>query len=283
MGVHVSMSGEAVRQVASEWGLFTERAWRDWLSTWHFMGVKWTRVDVALDDAGPNAILDIGVIYAESCARNLVTPFHDFERLNKEKRSLHGEDKGVATGDTLYYGSRKSNMFIRIYDKAAQLGLESYKWVRVEGECKREQAVAMVDMIIRVGFVCIPQVIKFMLDFKVPSESDSNKSRWVTADWWEDFLGACEKARLLVSKVVSRSIETVRHWLDKQAAQSLALVVDAIRVDCRTTGADSRREIKRFLYSLVDNGRSRYKSKHRIMLGSYAPLPPAVSWSGGLI
>jgi hypothetical protein len=275
MGFHAVVSGKAVRQLEHEQGLFCEQAWQAWLGDLSAKGFKFTRVDVAFDDVagvGGTGVLDMGVIFAAVQARDLVTPFHKARRRREDEYNLH-ESAGApcAEGSSIKFGSRTSNMFVRIYDKAQeQLLPADFHWIRVEQEFKKENAVKFVEWFLRFGFASCAELLKTQLDFKV-SSCDSNKSRWVTVAWWDTFLVGCSKARLRPSEVVSRTIDNVKAWVTLQAP-SLALYFDAIYKECLATGADYRRAKCRALDALLEGGRGRYKSKHLRMLADYVPF-----------
>ena len=277
MGVHAVLSGQALRQLEQEFSLFDEASWLAWLSSLRERGCRFTRIDPAMDDKGEGAVLDMRVIEAAARERQVVSLFRTCEHRTRNAWELSGE--GVAeAGETLYFGSRSSEMFVRIYDKAAQQG-EAFHHIRVEMECKGKNAEEMVTALLCGGFANVPRILLAYLDFKTPSGGDSNKRRWSTAPWWADFLDRCEKARLHVKRAAVRTVERVKAWIQKQAAQSLAVVFDAIEKECAAAGLDARAVQRRYVYSVVEEGRSRYRSKHRIMLGGYVPsLMGGLSW-----
>lgn len=280
MGIHVSLSGDAVRQVASEYCLYTEENWKWFLSGWRGMGAKFTRIDGAIDTFAENA-LDIALVCEAAQARHLVTAFHNCKRVTGELWELHGERGDGREGVTLYFGSATSQERVRIYDKGAeryQAGdhniPRSLKWTRTEIVFKKEAAEAFLSAFLEAGFSVVPAAIKAKLDFKTPNEDDSNKSRWDTAPWWDAALGGAGKLRLLVTKGVQKSIEATQEWVKRQVPPSLALCVDAIYRDCEVAGLDlaaAGRQVRRFLSSLVEEGRTRYRGKHRAILGAYRP------------
>jgi DNA relaxase NicK len=216
----------------------------------------------------------MATILAATEAGHVVSPFHDYDFRTSKKGSLRGSGSGPR-GETLYFGERSSNMFVRIYNKGAQMNWFGEDgdsvYTRVEMEAKRENAEQLVTQLLDHGFGVVPSLLRHYLDFKEPSEGDSNKSRWETVSWWSSFLEECEKVRLSVKKVATRTIETVKEWLYRQAAPSLALLVDAIEKECAVTGVNPRFAVKRFLWSLQHEGRGRYKAKHRVMLQKHTP------------
>jgi phage replication initiation protein len=285
MGVHVVISGKAVRSLEHEQGLDCEEAWQAWLGDLLAKGFKFARFDSAFDDVGDGHVLDMSTIWEAAKARNVVTPFHKARRRGEEEYNLHETGAApCAEGETIRFGSRTSNMFVRIYNKAQEQLSKGvplpadFHWIRVEQEFKHEAAVKAVEFFVRFGFECFAMLLRNQLDFKVPS-SDSNKSRWVTVAWWDTFLGGCVKARLRVCKVVERSVEAVKAWLTRQAAPSLAVLADAIQKECLVTGADYRRSLSRVLSLLLEGGRERYKCKHLKLLADYSP---SLAFGGGV-
>lgn len=59
---------------------------------------------------------------------------------------------GERTGETLYVGSRSSDKFLRVYDKAAQMGLDG-DWIRVELELKGDAAKNALLSMVQFGIV----------------------------------------------------------------------------------------------------------------------------------
>ena len=271
MGVHIIMSGQAMRQWEAE-NFYTEESWCDFFRYVRALGGRFKRIDVAFDDTGTEAVLDMEVIGRSLRERNLVSPFKEADRRTSEKIPLH-EDGGNRESETYYLGSRQSHMFVRIYNKAAQMGYpEGVHWVRVELQAKAANAEQLITMILQHGFSVVGAVLRHYVDFKEPpAGGDSNKSRWETAPWWDKFLNSCEKAPLNLAKSVTKTIEEVKKWVVKQAAPLLAVIADSIEKECRVSGLNYRRMVARYFVSLVEDGRGRYKAKHRQLLGSHVP------------
>ncbi len=286
MGVHVSLSGQAVRQLAAEYNIYTENDWKRFLSRWRSMGARFSRIDGALDTFGDDA-LDIGLVLAAAKARHLVTPFHQVKRVTGQQWELHGESVGADEGQTLYFGSPTSLERVRIYDKRAERfqagdmeAASKGPWTRVEVTFKKESAEAFLTAFLEGGFPVLPATIKAKLDFKLPSDTDTNKSRWETAPWWDVALGCCGKLRLLVAKAVTKTIDDAKAWVNRQAAPVFATIIDAIAMECKVTGLDPRHQVSRFVNNLIEQGRSRRKGKHKAMLKAYVPK---LSFSGGVV
>jgi len=104
--VHVDLSQELI----SDW---TYQKFHD-VATWVFeQKGHFGRIDVALDDR--NGVIDVDRIYASVRAGNCVSHF-------RQSRLISGLDVGTGldTGQTLCMGSRQSDTYLRIYDKAAE-------------------------------------------------------------------------------------------------------------------------------------------------------------------
>jgi hypothetical protein len=280
MGFHAVLAGKGARQLEQEFGLFSEPAWVSWLALMRARGVRFARIDAAMDDVGSSGVLDMGVIKAAAKGRQLVSFFRKC-RLRKDEEWSLSEKGGEGCsdeGETLYFGSRSSNMFVRIYNKGAQLG-EAFHHIRVEMEAKERNAEEMVTRILKHGLNVIPQLLRSYLDFKTPKDT-VNKSTWETAPWWAAFLDGCAKYKLRVGRVAVGTVDRVKAWLQRQTAQSFALVFDCIEKECKVSGLDPKRLQRRFFNTLLEDGRSRYGSKHRMMLDGFFPV---VSLERGLL
>lgn len=54
------------------------------------------------------------------------------------------QDYGKRAGQTVYFGSPKSDKFVRIYDKGAEMKMLNEAWLRVELQTRKEYAQALV-------------------------------------------------------------------------------------------------------------------------------------------
>lgn len=180
MGVHVEYSGAAL-------GLYrmdgTDPA--D-MVRWHAkQGHTVTRLDVAID-----------VIDTDISPRQLYEQLKSGKGNTKGGRNYKMWEKNDG-GQTLYIGSRTSNIFLRIYDKGAELHTDDV-WVRVELELKAGKAREFANLIANDGSSTAIQrmrgVLRTVVDFpgKVWSGivgdedvklTDSTKKRTDTAAW----------------------------------------------------------------------------------------------------
>ena len=124
-------------------------------------------------------------------------------------------------GTTIYHGSPKSNMYIRIYDKAAERNLENVHWIRVELQMRDEIASGFVDglMIHPVG-VQFRGVLHNYLRYVVP-EPDTNMSRWPMADYWSQLLEGVQRIRCWSAPGVEYNEMRLSNYIINQVGNAL--------------------------------------------------------------
>jgi len=190
--------------------------WQAWMMYVADMGVVFKRFDLALDDY-------VGVLTVErllECERSGA-----IVRRSKGLPSVVGDYWAGGTGWTVNFGARSSDTFVRCYNKAAEQGVDGI-WNRLELEIKGDRCDALVRQWISSGFDTgvLLGFLRSVWDVRTPK--GGSRSRWRVARWWSEFMGACEKVRVVVAAAV-RSPADVLRWLDYQVASSLALVVKA--------------------------------------------------------
>lgn len=125
MGVHVSFTGRALRALSD--GGITALSMLDWTLR---EGAKITRIDLAIDVF--DEVIDIVALAGK--ARIKEAPGSA-----RKWKFMKGDDGGC----TAYIGSRKSDKFLRIYDKAIESGQKDRAWTRFELEIKGDAAKAV--------------------------------------------------------------------------------------------------------------------------------------------
>ncbi|SDE61402.1 replication initiation factor domain-containing protein [Desulfuromonas thiophila] len=217
MGVHVILSGEALREMKN-----------NPLDVLHWVlhhGGKVGRIDLALDNV--TGELTLARINRAVRSGAVTCRAKTYRRMESGLIST-----GHVTGETLYFGSAKSDTQYRIYDKAAEQGLQGH-WVRCEGQYRHENAQRVAQLIhdarFDVGSVYCGLLCGY-LNVLSPSRTDTNKSRWKTAQWWLDLLAGAEKLKLAVPKKPP-TLERSRRWLKKQVAPTIAMILDGFGSD----------------------------------------------------
>lgn len=165
------MSGQGCR----DWETFGshdyEKLWRDSSEG----KIQFARIDLAYDDVEDLIPFDLVLDKAQN--QEYVSPWRCFEILYSDK------------GNSVLFGSKQSNCYCRIYDKAAERGLDlGVNWIRFETVFKKELAQQLAREIYYTG-ICDDSLyfslIKGKLRFVEPSD-DSNKSRWKTSYFWDN-------------------------------------------------------------------------------------------------
>jgi len=119
MGYHVIIAGTAIRNICEHMELEQKAL----LETVLHAGGSITRLDLAKDLRGREISLD--KVYKDLEKGRSTGSARTFSQIH----SVNG-------GNTVYVGSRQSEKFVRIYDKAAQIGDTNERWFRFELELK---------------------------------------------------------------------------------------------------------------------------------------------------
>lgn len=174
------------------------------------LGVKITRLDIALDDFN-------GVLNFSKMENYLVKGYY---RSSKKTYNVvkQADVNGDVKGYTIYIGSRAKSStgtyFLRCYDKFAQYKskaqippqevINTGVWQRYEISYTKKKAQKIVDLMVddgqSVGSVYM-DTMRDIIEFLEPTKTQikeihKNKSRWRMAKWWQDFLKGAGKVEL---------------------------------------------------------------------------------------
>lgn len=241
MGIHIQLSGQGCRQVE-------ETLEGDWLSLFKkIIDVEGTfsRCDIAIDDK--IGILDINKIQKKTEKKEYVSRFTNWDTKTSCKND---SDK---YGKSVYFGSEKSDIRLRFYDKAVEQGVEGH-WVRSELQLRNERADIAIQLYLSgktIGEI-ITGVLKNYIRFVDPS-SDSNKRRWNTSKFWDRFIADSEVLKLTIGQK-KRTLDDVYSWINNSVAPSLALLVKASKGDLT------------IIHEMITEGSKRLKPKHYALL-----------------
>ncbi len=251
MGVWLELSGQGCR-VFETFGHgdydFVFRTIMDSADNYHL-----TRLDVAFDDH--DGLLDIKRVFKDTLNENFVSKF-----------SWYKHEAG-SQGTTVYFGSPKSDIRIRIYDKAAERGKVGEHWIRVELQLRDDRALEFArrvtsnELEITGAFL---GVIKNYLRFVVPQAGDVNKWRWPTARYWRKFLGAAEKITLYVKPGVEYNMAMLRNFVINQAGGAIDTYIQLMGL------SDLKREIEQRSTPL--------NPKYRALIDNKPPAVRLLDW-----
>ncbi len=191
-----------------------------------------TRLDLAIDDIGATyySVHDVVEILENE---QFTSKFRTWKHM-KEQKSQVG-----CTGETVYLGSRRSNVMLRIYDKQKEQNKKLLKageplietpWVRWEIELKKESAnVASLQLI---HSMTLPELTLGVLSnyFRVIDYDKTRKTRCHTSSVWEMFLTAIEKVKVSQPKKIL-TLHERENYLMRQVAPTLASVIIARKGD----------------------------------------------------
>lgn len=215
------------------------------------------RLDIAFDDTES----EVSVEMVEEAVRKgqAVKRSKQWQKIEK------GDNGNQSTGYTLYLGSRQSDTFLRVYDKAKQHRAEGRecpdRWVRWELEikCQRaEQCGRVLSAIDETQFrEFAVGLLRSSVDFRDTSYDAEAWERYRSPllPWWESLTAGFAKARLAVQKV-QKKIEDVKQWASKSLAPMLAVL------------CASREAGQAWLEQMIVTGPDRWKQKHYDLLAS---------------
>lgn len=247
--VHVDLSQELI----SDWSYEKFQQITQWVlaKQGHF-----GRIDVALDDR--SGIIDVDRLYEAVVKGQCVSHF-------RQSRLIAGLDMGSGSdmGKTLCLGSRQSDSYLRIYDKAAEQRAKERPvdgpWVRWEMEWKSERAHAVglaMSTLDQDAFQrYIVGVFRTAVDFRDCTREDDPKDRYYAPllPWWKVLTDGMVRAKLAITQSV-KTIEDVKRWAAKSLSPMLGLL-------CAHPEAGER-----WLVKTIVDGVDRWRSKHVALL-----------------
>lgn len=208
MGICINLSGSGCRA-------FETYGTGDWLNTIRVLladpdDYNITRLDIAYDDH--TGILDIDRLKL------------DVDEGYFSCKARWWKIEYGTSGTTIYFGSPKSDIRVRIYDKAAERGFSDRHWIRVELQLRDDRARKFLEMVVGNAFDVggvFSGVIANYLNFKEPSPGDTNKSRWPVAVYWSDFIGAAAPISLWEAPGEEYNVYKLQGFLVDQAGAAL--------------------------------------------------------------
>lgn len=232
MGIHVSVSGSAVGEVVRAYketlavdtpfgkgyeGLCDTTALMSLLCRIDTVG-QFSRLDLAVDDMGSQYYTIEDVVQVLQDGR-CVSKFRRWRNLSESYID------GCKVGHTVYLGSRRSDIMLRVYDKGLERGGIG-PWVRWELELKDSRACAAVRSLLAsedIGGVCVGILSNY---FRVIVLDDCNKSRCSTDSMWAAFVDGIARLRLYVPSA-PKTLDDKKDWFKRQVGPTLAGIIVA--------------------------------------------------------
>jgi phage replication initiation protein len=199
-----------------------------------------TRIDLAVDDR--DGYLDIDQIYSMSATRTnrkgeINTDCQWWGNFRVSSRTQGDQ------GTTLYFGSELSKVRIRIYDKAAEQGIEGH-WIRTEVVLRDEKSKDAITQILNNDdagqvFSRILRQSLLFLDCPITEFTKSHEAEQAQqhiCDWWKTFLDNAEPLKLTGSSKKMKSWEGVKHHVEIQCPKNF-------NIYCQVIGYQGLKEI----------------------------------------
>ena len=226
MGVCVHMSGQGCRQFETSSCKSFAQLFEEVTADEEQFHV--TRLDVAYDDIDKSengkGLLDIVKICKFAYAGRYISKF---SKSHPEVDCETDENGKVTRAHSCYFGSPKSELRIRFYDKAQERGGLGYHWVRCEMQLRRERALAFLKLKETWGDRFFGVLNNYMR-FIVPSKTDTNRRRAPSPVWWEKFLQSVEKISLYTPKGVEYNLTRLERYVFQQAGNSIDTLIQCV-------------------------------------------------------
>lgn len=185
---------------------------------------KFTRVDMAIDDFGARYYTLKNLFKkVENC---------DYVSLWKRNKNMEEREGLYMIGHTIYFGSNKSDIMMRVYDKQMETNKNRkeddadwfpLQWVRWELQMRKAKACESMRLLegsVSLGSVAIGILSHY---FRIIKQDDCNKSRCSLDKKWARFVSDVEPLRVHIL-VGSKTLEDKMKWVDKYVAPTLALI-----------------------------------------------------------
>lgn len=232
-GVLLELKGRGCRQFES-FLLAQERSWYDFfVDTFDAKGVM-KRIDLAINDKV--GILNIPKLVKKCEAEECVSVCRSFDFYRSGE--LKQKEEKIGMGNTLYIGSKKSEVYFCLYEKDYEqyqkLGTpieESEIKNRFEIRLKNERAYHAVKELLktndaeRITFDIINRYMRF-----VDAEEGKRRSKWKMNEEWKVFIGEGREKIKLTTAPEPYTFDKTLRWITKQVAPTLktAILLDKI-------------------------------------------------------
>lgn len=176
------------------------------------------RIDVAYDDHSD--VFDIHTVINDEYQRNYIS--------KSSNGRITCDIKGNTDGFSAFFGSKSSDIYMRIYDKAIERGFKDGRhWIRLELVLKQGRAEQFIINPQPLG-VKFRGVLSDYIRFVTPNKTDSNKRRWKTKKYWSDFLVEVEPIKLFEKKDIDYNISRLQRYVFHQCGNSVDTYIKCV-------------------------------------------------------
>lgn len=221
MGVWVEMSGQGCRTFES----LSAVGWERLFLFIQENGLKITRLDVAYDDH--TGVLPMREIVNDTQSGMFVS------------RSDYWETVLSSKGSTAQVGSPKSDVLIRIYDKAAERKCEpGTHWIRCEIQMRDDRAVQFTKIQLPIGQAFAGVLLNY-LRFINPG-TDSNRWRWPMKEYWSNLVEDAQRISIYQSPGTDYNLEQCENYVFNQAGNAIGAMLKLYGTDKFVEKIESR-------------------------------------------
>lgn len=226
MGTWCEMSGQGCRAFESL-STLTGDKWADLFALIAGNHLNITRLDVAYDDH--DGTLDIDQIVKDTWDQNFVSRTSDW--------GINLTSKGT----TVTFGSPKSEILIRIYDKARERNCSAGEhWIRCELQLRRDRALSFVDLNLPIGQAFCGVVMNY-LRFVEEVEGDSNKWRWPLKTYWANLLENANKISIYHAPGLEYNLDRCEKYVINQAGNAIDAYIQCVGMDGFVNALNNRK------------------------------------------
>lgn len=228
MGVHVEFSGQGCREYED----YVSDGFNYLLPALFQHEINVTRFDIAIDDRS-------GYFTVAQLERKVRDGFTKSKFKTARGITEYKISGGCTLGKTFYFGSTKSDLQVRFYDKKEEMiskkrfiPEELQSWVRTELQLRRENAyqaaLKFIETNGRLQDIALG-ILKNYITF-CNKTNDTNKNRWTVSKFWAKFLHDVELITI-TKESPEVSIEKSKDWFENSITPTFAVLMKAFNSD----------------------------------------------------
>lgn len=180
------------------------------------------RLDIAYDDVdreGGRGLLDLLQLARYTLHQRFVSKWNGGQVVDSFRAGSN--DEPMIHALTVQFGSKKSEMLLRIYDKAQERGGLDYHWVRAELQMNRQRAAGFIAQLLSgksIGELYAGVLRNYLRFIHL---DHSRRERCSVVGWWEHFLDGAAAIKIFTPKTVEYNLGRVRQYVINQAGNCI--------------------------------------------------------------
>lgn len=222
--VRLVMSGQGCRQFETSSDFGFNQLFCD-IQNGDFM-IK--RLDISYDDVDQESegVLNLPKIARYTLHQRFVTKWGGGQVIDSFK--ISGNEEPMVHALTVQFGSKKSEIMLRIYDKAQERGGLDCHWVRAELVLKHDRAAGFISELLSgksIGELYAGVLRNYLRFIRFDR---SRRERCSVVGWWERFLDGAEAVKIYSAKTVEYNLARVREYVINQAGNSICTYIACV-------------------------------------------------------